>query len=71
MTDSEWITHAANRGEVLVERDGSHIAATLIAWKPRNNRGSRRQIARVQFVSGSQASIPIARISLREMTHVE
>lgn len=71
MTPSELTAHdhamfalAKARGQVVVaDKEGDRQRlATLIAWKPRRN-GHRVNKARVQFTTGTQASVPLSAVS--------
>jgi len=53
---------AAARAPVTINRDGQHIDVTLVAWKPwrtTSHGRNRRQVARVQFLSGRTLTVPV------------
>ena len=62
MNDDRMIRLAAGRAPVRINRDGQHIDATLIAWKPWRTTSHgrvRRKVARVQFLSGRTLTVPV------------
>jgi len=62
MNDDRMIRLAAARAPVVINRDGQQIEATLVAWKPwrtTSHGRTRRQIARVQFLSGRTLTVPV------------
>lgn len=63
--DHRFIHLAMRRGQVVVERGERRTLATLVAWRPSRN-GKRTKIARVQFPSGTHASVPIDKVTACE-----
>ncbi len=60
--DHRMFALAKARGQVRVTHGERVRLATLIAWRPRDNRGVRTNKARVQFPTGTRATIPLAEI---------
>lgn len=60
--DHRMFALAKARGKVRVTHGDRVRLATLIAWRPRDNRGVRTNKARVEFPTGTRASIPLAEI---------
>lgn len=61
--DHAWIAHAKARGEVIVTCGERERLARLVAWKP-TRRGRREHTARVQFTTGTCASVPIETVRM-------
>lgn len=68
--DHEMIAVAKQRGPVVVRRDNVQQLAHLVAWRPKrirsNGKFTRRNIARVQFRTGTPVSVPLDQVSLPE-----
>jgi hypothetical protein len=60
--DHRMFAVAKARGQVKVTHGDRVRLATLIAWRPKDNRGVRTKKARVQFATGTRATIPLAEI---------
>lgn len=60
--DHRMFALAKARGQVRVTHGDRVRLATLIAWRPRDNRGVRTNKARVEFPTGTRATIPLAEI---------
>jgi len=62
----EMIQAAKNRIEVHVEVEGMKRRARLVAWEPK--RGNRREFGRcrVEFSSGSRATVSTSRVTVIE-----
>lgn len=67
--DHRMFALAKARGQVRVTHGDRVRLATLIAWRPRDNRGVRTNKARVEFPTGTRATIPLAEIDIEEMKH--
>jgi len=60
--DHRMFALAKARGQVKVTHGDRVRLATLIAWRPKDKRGVRTKKARVQFATGTRATIPLAEI---------
>jgi hypothetical protein len=60
--DHQMFALAKARGQVKVTHGDRVRLATLIAWRPKDNRGVRTNKARVQFATGTRATIPLSEI---------
>ena len=58
--DKIMVTAAKNKANVIVARSRGPVRGKLIAWMPRGN----RPLARVQFGTGTHASVPHSAITL-------
>lgn len=64
LTTGEWCRLAATRQPVDVFTKGAVIRCTLIAWRPRRpNRTTRSNVARVEYPSGSRATVKIQQVT--------
>ena len=60
--DHRMFAVAKARGQVKVTHGDRVRLATLIAWRPKDKRGVRSKKARVQFPTGTRATVPLAEI---------
>jgi hypothetical protein len=60
--DHRMFALAKARGQVRVTHGDRVRLATLIVWRPRDKRGVRTNKARVEFPTGTRATIPLAEI---------
>jgi len=65
--DHRMFALAKARGQVTVTHGDRKRLATLIAWRPKDKRGVRSKKARVQFATGTRATIPLNEIDIEEM----
>jgi hypothetical protein len=60
--DHRMFALAKARGQVKVTHGDRVRLAILIAWRPKDKRGVRTKKARVQFATGTRATIPLSEI---------
>ena len=60
--DHRMFAVAKARGQVKVTHGDRIRLATLIAWRPKDKRGVRTKKARVQFATGTRATVPLTEI---------
>ena len=60
--DHRMFAVAKARGQVTVTHGDRVRLATLIAWRPKDKRGVRTKKARVQFATGTRATVPLTEI---------
>jgi hypothetical protein len=60
--DHQMFALAKARGQVKVTHGDRVRLAILIAWRPKDKRGVRTKKARVQFATGTRATIPLSEI---------
>lgn len=65
--DHRMFAVAKARGQVKVTHGDRVRLATLIAWRPKDKRGVRSKKARVQFATGTRATIPLNEIAIEEI----